>query len=136
MSQDVFDFRIAKLQRYIRRCHAEGRPVPPAYAAIEHNLDAAHIRAWLTKQDRNVEALKSLMREIAAIPDEEAEPQGMTTEQWLKSEKGPTIHSIEVLQDVLKQLMADGIDPVFIVAALAQVQADFMDEYGVSINQA
>jgi hypothetical protein len=32
--------------------------------------------------------------------------------------------------------MADGIDAVFIVAALAQVQADLMDEYRVSINQA
>ena len=60
----------------------------------------------------------------------------MTLEQWLQSEKGPTIHSIEALQDVIRQLMADGIDPVFIVAALDQVQFDLMDEYQVAINQA
>ena len=60
----------------------------------------------------------------------------MTLEQWLQSEKGPTIHSIEALQDVIRQLMADGIDPIFIVAALGQVQFDLMDEYQVSINQA
>jgi hypothetical protein len=60
----------------------------------------------------------------------------MSLEKWLQSEKGPTIHSIEVLQGVIKKLMADGIEPVFIVAALAQVQNDFMDKYNVSIHQA
>ena len=69
MSQDVFDFRIAKLQRYIRRCHAAGRPVPSTYAAIEHNLDSAHIRAWLQQRDRQVDELKALIRQIAKCPD-------------------------------------------------------------------
>ena len=67
---DVFDFRIAKLQRYIRRYHTAGRPVPPVYGAIEHNLDPSHIRAWLARQDRNVELLKDLMRKIGTMPDD------------------------------------------------------------------
>jgi hypothetical protein len=60
----------------------------------------------------------------------------MTLEHWLQNEKGPTIHSMDALQGVIRQLMADGINPVFIVAALAQVPADFLDEYRISINQA
>jgi hypothetical protein len=71
---DIFDFRIAKLQRYIRRCHAEGRPVPSAYAAIEHNLDPDHIRAWLAGRDADTEKLKELMQAIAAMPDDEDDP--------------------------------------------------------------
>jgi len=70
---DIFDFRIAKLQRYICRCHAEGRPVPSAYAAIEHNLDHGSIRAWLAERDEDTEKLKDLMRAIAAMPDDEDE---------------------------------------------------------------
>jgi hypothetical protein len=73
MSDDVYDFRIAKLQRYIRKLHAEGRPVPSAYAAIERNLDPAHIRAWLAGRDAGAENTKALMREIAAMPDDEDE---------------------------------------------------------------
>jgi hypothetical protein len=71
MSDDVFDFRIANLQRYIRKCHSEGRAVPSAYAAIEHNLDPAHIRAWLAGRDEGTENTKALMRSIAALPDDE-----------------------------------------------------------------
>ena len=74
MSDDVYDFRIAKLQRYIRRCRAEGRPVPSAYAAIEHNLDPDHIRAWLANRDEGTENTKALMRAIAAMPDDEDDP--------------------------------------------------------------
>jgi len=73
MSDDVYDFRIAKLQRYIRKCHAEGRPVPSAYAAIEHNLDPDHIRAWLQQRGEGIENTKALMRAIAAMPDDEDE---------------------------------------------------------------
>jgi hypothetical protein len=73
MSDDVYDFRIARLQRYIRKCHAEGRPVPSAYAAIEHNLDPDHIRAWLAERDADTEKLKALMQAIAALPDDEDE---------------------------------------------------------------
>jgi hypothetical protein len=73
MSDDVYDFRIAKLQRYIRKCHAEGRPVPSAYAAIEHNLDHGSIRDWLAGRDANTEKLKELIRTIAAMPDDEDE---------------------------------------------------------------
>lgn len=47
----------------------------------------------------------------------------------------PTIKSIEVLQAVVDQLRMEGVDPVFIVAALAQVQCDLMGDYEVSINQ-
>jgi hypothetical protein len=73
MSDDVYDFRIARLQRYIRKCHADGRPVPSAYAAIEHNLDPGHIRAWLADRDQGTEKIKAFMREIAALPDDEDE---------------------------------------------------------------
>ena len=54
----------------IHRCHAEGRPVPSAYAAIEHNLDATHIRIWLEQRDKKTDELKDLMRLIAKCPED------------------------------------------------------------------
>jgi hypothetical protein len=70
MSQEIFDFRIAKLQRYIRRCHKEGRPVPSVYSPIEHDLSEKNVRTWLEQRDRKTENLKDVIRHIAAQPDD------------------------------------------------------------------
>ena len=70
MSEDVFDFRIAKLQRHIRHCHAEGRPVPSVYAPIEHDLSADNIRTWLEERDRHKALIEATIRHVAAQPDD------------------------------------------------------------------
>ncbi|GJL57127.1 MAG: hypothetical protein NPIRA02_42590 [Nitrospirales bacterium] len=52
------------------------------------------------------------------------------------TKESPTIKSIDALHTVIEELKTEGVDPVFIVAALAQVQVDMMEEFDVSINQA
>jgi hypothetical protein len=68
MTQEVSDFRIAKLQRYIRRRQREGRPVPSAYAPIERDPSEENIRAWLSQQDRKKEALEAAIRHVVSLP--------------------------------------------------------------------
>lgn len=64
----------------------------------------------------------------------------MTSEQMRHTLKefsmgdSPTIESIKALQRVIETLKGKDIDPVFIVAALAQVQADMMDEFEASLT--
>jgi hypothetical protein len=70
MTQEISDFRIARLQRYIHRRQQEGRPAPSAYAPIEHDLREENIRAWLEQSDRKMETIKAAIRHVASLPDD------------------------------------------------------------------
>ena len=70
MPKEILDFRIAKLQRYIRQCQKEGHPVPSVYSPIEHDLSEENVRGWLEQRDHKTENVRDVIRHIANQPDD------------------------------------------------------------------